>query len=606
MALLLSDTLKTPIKREPKTRSLKTYLTRLWKHISKQQKRHVACLALLMLISASAEVFSIGLVVPFLAVITQPEKFVLQGPFATFFRDAGISQGPSVRLSITMFFVFGVVTSGFIRVTLLWAQTRLGNAIGSDLGAAAYEKTLYQPYLKHTQRNSSDIIATLQTKVNTMVAFVVIPVLNFVTSICIALAILMAAAWIEPVATILIGLFFAAIYLVIGVFSRKRIHRNSHVVKQNQSVVVQKIMEGLGAIRDVLLDGSQVQYVRDYRFADTRLRRSYGNLAILAGLPKHILESVGIVLLAGTACFLIGENPNSSNALGVVGVIGLTAQRVLPLIQQVYSSWVSMNGGLGGLKDVLELLDQPMPDNKVGVTKNKFFFEKEVCFKNISFRYSDNLPWVLEQLSFTVPKGSRVGFVGKTGSGKSTCLDLLMGLLEPTSGQILVDGHPLNQRNMRAWQRNIAHVPQAIYLADISLAENIAFGTPRDKIDIERVRSAARQAHIADFIESLPQGYQGLVGERGIRLSGGQRQRIGIARALYKTAQIIIFDEATSALDNETEQVVMQAIESLSADLTIFIIAHRLTTLKNCTKIINLDLNKPDISHNQPFPTQSI
>jgi len=585
---------------------MKAYLVRIWNHISNKQKRHLAFLALLMLISASAEIFSLGLVVPFLAVITQPEKVALQGPFATFFRDAGISQGPSARISITMFFVFGVVTSGFIRVTLLWAQTRLGNAIGSDLGAAAYEKTLYQPYLKHTQGNSSNIIATLQTKVNTMVYFVVIPVLNLVTSICIALAILMAAAWIEPVATISIGLFFVGIYLVIGGFSRKRIHRNSNVVKQNQSVVVQKIMEGLGAIRDVLLDGSQVQYVRDYRFADTRLRRSYGNLAILAGLPKHILESVGIVLLAGTACFLIGKNPNSSNALGVVGVIGLTAQRVLPLIQQVYSSWVSMNGGVGCLRDVLELLDQPMPDGKSHAAKNKFDFKNEISFQNISFRYSDNMPWVLDKLSFTVPKGSRVGFIGKTGSGKSTCLDLLMGLLEPTAGQILVDGYPLSQKTIRAWQGNIAHVPQAIYLADISLAENIAFGTPRDKIDIERVRSAARKAHIADFIESLPQGYQGLVGERGIRLSGGQRQRIGIARALYKTAQIIIFDEATSALDNETEQVVMQTIESLSADLTIFIIAHRLTTLKNCTKIINLDLNNAEISHNGPFHTQSI
>jgi len=585
---------------------MKAYLVRIWNHISNKQKRHLAFLALLMLISASAEIFSLGLVVPFLAVITQPEKVALQGPFATFFRDAGISQGPSARISITMFFVFGVVTSGFIRVTLLWAQTRLGNAIGSDLGAAAYEKTLYQPYLKHTQGNSSNIIATLQTKVNTMVYFVVIPVLNLVTSICIALAILMAAAWIEPVATISIGLFFVGIYLVIGGFSRKRIHRNSNVVKQNQSVVVQKIMEGLGAIRDVLLDGSQVQYVRDYRFADTRLRRSYGNLAILAGLPKHILESVGIVLLAGTACFLIGKNPNSSIALGVVGVIGLTAQRVLPLIQQVYSSWVSMNGGVGCLRDVLELLDQPMPDGKSHAAKNKFDFKNEISFQNISFRYSDNMPWVLDKLSFTVPKGSRVGFIGKTGSGKSTCLDLLMGLLEPTAGQILVDGYPLSQKTIRAWQGNIAHVPQAIYLADISLAENIAFGTPRDKIDIERVRSAARKAHIADFIESLPQGYQGLVGERGIRLSGGQRQRIGIARALYKTARIIIFDEATSALDNETEQVVMQTIESLSADLTIFIIAHRLTTLKNCTKIINLDLNNAEISHNGPFHTQSI
>ena len=566
----------------------------------------MAYLALLMLVGASAEIFSLGLVYPFLAVIIQPEKVVLQGPFVTLFHYAGISQGPSARISITLLFVFGVVAAGFVRVILLWAQTRIGNSIGSELGAAAYERTLYQPYLKHTQRNSSDIIATLQTKVNTMVYFVVIPLLNLVTSIFIGLAILMAAAWFEPVATILIGLFFAGIYLAIGVFSRRRIHQNSYVVKQEQNSVVQKIMEGLGAIRDVLLDGSQVQYIRDYRLADTRLRQSYGNLAILAGLPRHILESAGLVLLAGIACFVMSENTNSSNALKIVGVIGLTAQRVLPLIQQVYAYWVSMNGGLGCLKDVLELLDQPLPNEKKCVTINKLSFQKEICFKKVSFRYSDNLPWVLEQLSFTVSKGSRVGFVGKTGSGKSTCLDLLMGLLEPTAGQILIDGYPLGQKTIRAWQKNIAHVPQTIYLADISLAENIAFGTPRDEIDIEKVRNAARKAHIADFIESLPQGYQELVGERGIRLSGGQRQRIGIARALYKQAQVLVFDEATSALDHETEQAVMEAIESLSADLTIFLIAHRLTTLKNCTKIINLDLNKSDISHNKFFLTQSI
>ena len=562
-----------------------------------------------MFIGAFAEVFSLGLFVPFLAVIVQPEKVIFQEPFTTLFNHVGISQGPSARIPITFLFIFGVVVSGFVRVILLWAQTRIGNGIGSELGAAAYERTLYQPYLKHTQRNSSDIIATLQTKVNTTVYFVVIPFLTFVASIFIGLAILMAAACLEPVATILIGFFFAGIYLCMGIFFRKKIYKNSHVVKYEQNIVVQKIMEGMGAIRDVLLDGSQIQYVGDYRHADIRLRRSYGNLAIFAGLPRPILESAGLVLLAGFACFLSGTNPNTSNALQVVGIIGLTAQRMLPLIQQVYSSWVSINGGLGCLKDVLGLLDQPLPNDKKNVIINKNSFQKEICFKKVSFRYADNLPLVLDQLSFTVSKGSRVGFIGKTGSGKSTCLDLLMGLLEPTDGIILVDGNPLGQKTIRAWQKNIAHVPQAIYLADSSLEENIAFGTPQDKIDIERVRSAARKAHIADFIESLPQGYQALVGERGIRLSGGQRQRIGIARALYKQAQVLVFDEATSALDGATEYSVMEAIHSLSPDLTVMIVAHRVTTLKGCDQILELSGGKIErmgtyrtIIHNQTLP----
>ena len=588
---------------------MKTYIARIWEHISNKRKKQLAFLAVLMLAGACAEIFSLGLVIPFLAVIIQPEKVLSQEPFATFFCYANISNKQSARVSMTLLFIFGVMASGFARVALLWAQTRIGNAIGSDLGSVAYEKTLYQPYLKHVHQNSSEIIATLQTKVNTMVYFVAIPFLTLVTSSFIGIAILLMAAWLQPLATISIGLFFAGIYLGIWKISKKRIQKNGQVVKIQQNIVIQKIMEGLGAIRDVLLDGSQVQYVRDYRLADIRLRRSYGNLAIFAGLPRPILESAGLVILAGTAFFLIVDNQNSINTLQVVGVMALTAQKVLPLIQQVYSSWVSMNGGLGCLKDVLGLLEQTMMHHKIHIIKNKNSFQKEICFKHVSFRYSDNLPWVLDQLSFAIPKGSRVGFVGKTGSGKSTCLDLLMGLLEPTNGRILIDGTPLVHENLRAWQHNIAHVPQSIYLADTSLAENIAFGVPHENIDIKRVREVARQAHIADFIESTPRGYKALVGERGIRLSGGQRQRIGIARALYKQAEVLIFDEATSALDGATEYSVMEAIHSLSPDLTVMIVAHRVTTLKGCDQILELSGGKIErmgtyrtIIHNQTLP----
>ena len=205
------------------------------------------------------------------------------------------------------------------------------------------------------------------------------------------------------------------------------------------------------------------------------------------------------------------------------------------------------------------------------------------------FRYSSDTPWVLDGFNLTISKGARVGFVGSTGSGKSTTLDLLMGLLMPTEGELLVDGQPVSGNRLRAWQRTIAHVPQSIYLADATLAENIAFGVPRDAIDLQRVQQAARQSQIADFIENRPEGYRAYVGERGIRLSGGQRQRIGIARALYKQASVLVFDEATSALDNATEQAVIDAIESFNRDLTILLIAHRLTTVRRCDIIVELE-----------------
>jgi ATP-binding cassette subfamily B protein len=272
----------------------------------------------------------------------------------------------------------------------------------------------------------------------------------------------------------------------------------------------------------------------------------------------------------------------------VLGALALGAQRLLPVLQQAYASLSSIQGGQVSLRDTLDLLDQPLPDYVGQPVADPLPFRQQISLNNLSFRYTEQTPWVLENLDLTITKGSRVGFIGVTGSGKSTLLDIVMGLLAPTDGKLEIDGQPIVTGNNRAWQAHIAHVPQAIYLADSTIEENIAFGVPKGKIDQSRVKKAASQAQIAEIIESWPKKYQTYVGERGIRLSGGQRQRIGIARALYKQADVIIFDEATSALDNETEQAVMQAIESLDNDLTVLIIAHRLTTLRNCNQVVEL------------------
>ena len=366
------------------------------------------------------------------------------------------------------------------------------------------------------------------------------------------------------------------------------LHNSAQMAKE-QTQVVKALQEGLGGIRDVLLDGTQPAYCHIYQRADAPLRRAQASITFISQSPRFVMESIGMVLFAALALGMTHGSVGVLTALPILGALALGAQRLLPALQQGYAAWSSIIGYQSSTQEVLELLDQPLPPEASQPLPAPLPFKKSIQFDSVKFRYTAESPWVLEDLSFNIPKGTRVGFVGKTGSGKSTCLDLLMGLLLPLSGRISVDGTVLDQRNLRSWQRNIAHVPQAIYLADTSLAENIAFGVAPEKIDMKRVREAARQAHIADFIESSPQGYQALVGERGIRLSGGQRQRIGIARALYKQAAVLVFDEATSALDHETEKAVMEAIEGLSADLTILIIAHRLTTLKKCTEIIDLN-----------------
>jgi ATP-binding cassette subfamily B protein len=276
-------------------------------------------------------------------------------------------------------------------------------------------------------------------------------------------------------------------------------------------------------------------------------------------------------------------------AVPVLGALALGAQRLLPALQQAYSAWQSIAGNLASLADVVELLDQDVPAELLGPAPPPLPFEREIRFEGVRFRYGPDTPWVLDGLDLRIPKGARIGYVGSTGSGKSTALDLLMGLLSPAEGSISVDGARIGPATVRAWQQSIAHVPQSIYLADASLAENIAFGVPAEAIDMARVRRAARQAQILDFIEAAPRGFDAEVGERGVRLSGGQRQRIGIARALYKNASVLVFDEATSALDNATEQSVMGTIGSLDRGLTILMIAHRLTTVKDCDQIVRLE-----------------
>jgi ATP-binding cassette subfamily B protein len=299
-----------------------------------------------------------------------------------------------------------------------------------------------------------------------------------------------------------------------------------------------------------------------------------------------------MVLIAALAYVLSREDGGIDLALPVLGVFALGAQRLLPALQQIYSSWTSIAVSRSSLSDTLSLLDQPIPDELTELAPKPLAILNSVSFDSVCFRYSTDGPWILKDLCLSIPKGSRIGFVGSTGSGKSTTLDIFMGLLKPTEGQIMIDGRPLLHSNTRAWQRSIAHVPQSIYLSDATMAENIAFGVPPSSIDLDRVALAARHAQISDFIENCQKGYWAHVGERGMRLSGGQRQRIGIARALYKEASVLVFDEATSALDSATERTVMEAIEGLSSKLTILIIAHRLSTVEGCDSIVELGNGK--------------
>jgi ATP-binding cassette subfamily B protein len=294
-----------------------------------------------------------------------------------------------------------------------------------------------------------------------------------------------------------------------------------------------------------------------------------------------------MILIATLAYCLSQFGDTSAATIPILGALALGAQRLLPALQQIYISIITIQSSGPILRACLNLLKQPLSLN-CSLQLSELSFKKEIRIEEVNFQYCSGATWALKCVNLIIPKGSRIGIMGPTGGGKSTLLDIFMGLLEPSSGNLVVDDIVINSENIGSWRSHIAHVPQSIYLADATIAQNIAFGIEPDSIDVERVKRAASYAQLTPLIDELPEGYDTYVGERGVRLSGGQRQRIGIARALYKQADVLVFDEATSALDGNTESEVMEAINSLSKELTIILVAHRLTTLKSCDLVVEV------------------
>jgi ATP-binding cassette subfamily B protein len=547
-----------------------------------------------MVLASFAEILSIGSVLPFLAVLTDPQRifdFHLTQPLI---KALGINTASQLLLPLTAIFCITAILAAAIRLLLLRSSLFLAAATGSDIGYDMYRRTLFQPYSVHVSRNTSEIIDGISIKSTAIANGVVMPLLYIFSSAIMTGLIVGILLILAPETTLIAFGIFGLIYLAVIKLTRKQLLIDSKNIASESTQVIKSLQEGLGGIRDVLIDGTQNTFCRIYQKSDFVLRRSYASSSFISVSPRFAVEALGMLMIATLAYFLAKQPNGVAQAVPILGALALAAQRLLPLMQQAYSSWSNLRQNQYSLKDTLEFLDQPLP-NELDSSSEPIDFTKDIALDNISFSYSAGAQPILQDLSLTIPKGSRIGFIGETGSGKSTLLDIVMGLLQPSTGSLKIDGKIVNDHNLRAWQKHVAHVPQSIFLADGTIAENIAFGLPLDQIDELRVRQAAEQAQIHNIIEKLPNGYQTMVGERGVRLSGGQRQRLGIARAIYKQADVIIFDEATSALDNDTEKAVMEAIDQLSNELTILIIAHRLTTLKNCSKIIRLE--KGSIMH---------
>lgn len=565
------------------------FIRTLLRYLDRKRRWQLALLTVLMVAGALAEVFTLGAVLPFLGLLVSPE-FVDRAPwFARLLDGFAHSFGGTRLLAASVLFAVTALVAGVLRLVLTWSSNKLIFSIGADLGAQVFSNVLHQPYAYHLQRNSSETLSAIE-KVGHLTSGALAPLMLLTVAAVMACSILGAMLWVDAGVALVAGLVIGGLYVMISLWAKRRLRTNSVTIAQGGILRFQYLQEGVGAIREITLEHNQRVYVEQFSRVDRAVRDAQARNLTLGGAPKYAIESVAIVLVIVLANWLMHGPGGIADAMPVLGALALGGQRLLPHVQTIYNGYASYRGTLATAQETLDLLKLPMPPSAGHVTAfaAKVPPVSRIEMREVCFAYGPEHKRVLDGVNLRIDAGDRVGFVGVTGGGKSTLLDICMGLLRPTAGAVVVNDEPLTDANLPQWHRRIAHVPQAIFLCDKSIAENVALGIhPRD-IDEAHLMQALDAAQLGDFVRQLPQGVQTRVGERGVQLSGGQRQRIGIARALYKKADVLVLDEATSALDGETEARVMDAIYRLNPGLIILMIAHRVSTLARCNKIYRL------------------
>lgn len=543
-------------------------------------RRLLVALAMLMLLGAMAEVVSLGAIVPFLTVLVDHE-----GAARLPVVGGWLSAQPLLeqRLWVGGGFMLGLALAAMMRIVLLWANNRFTQAAGFALSRSAFAKMLSQPYDWHTQHNSSEHIANLD-RVNSFVARNISPMLNLLTSTILGIGIL--AMLFMTHTEIMLGLVLgiAAFYGLVVRLTRNLLLKNGHIINRAASERVRVLQESLGGIRDVILENSYSVHQRRFEREEIAVRTAVQQNEWVGQLPRYLLEFIGMAAIVTIATTIAIRE--KEYAITTLGLIAFGSQKLLPLAQQIYYAWGTLKIAGPARKDVLRVL--ALPEHKLETGQKALVFNQGTELIGVSYSYPGHRTEVLKDIDLRIPRGARIGVVGPSGGGKSTLIDLIMGLLTPSRGEMCIDAEPLREDNISQWRKRIAHVPQSIYLLDASVRENIAFGVALDDINNARIERCVAMAQLTETIGNLPAGLDTVVGERGILLSGGQRQRIGIARALYREADVLVLDEATSALDNETEQRVISALQEIGPEVTVLMVAHRLTTLAQCDRIVHV------------------
>ena len=562
----------------------------LWRSLSAKRRKQLVVLQVLSLFAALGEVANIGALLPFLRLLANPQEALQAlGPLTQPLR---FLPSQHLLLSLGMAFMLVVALSTTVRVFTIRFQLRLAALITADMGERVYAAVLARPYAWHLANNSSTVITFLTQDVNAVYACLqslLLLGMNLVIVVLLGVSLIALA----PAVMSAVAVLLTAFYVLVFRFSRGTLRADGRLQLLSYQASVQVAQEGLGGIRDVLLDRTQPFFVAAFRGHNERQMLAAAAINIKAQVPRYLIEGFSMLLIVGVSVSLALVGQGIATQLPVLGALALGAYRLLQPLQQCFAAVSVLQANKVALARLEPFISQPVqtaaPSASV-VSAPASGGLPLLSLEGVCFRYASDGPWVLEDLSLAIHPGERLAFVGSTGSGKSTFADVILGLVVPRLGLIKVEGRDLHGSpgGVEAWQRRVAHVPQQIYLSDSSFAANIAFGVPEGRINHERVREAAQQARIAEMIESSKEGYGTLVGERGVRLSGGQRQRIGIARALYKQAELLVLDEATSALDNRTEREVMEAVENIDSTVAVILIAHRLSTVVRCDRIVLL------------------
>ena len=558
-------------------------------HVTKKRKIQFLFLLVFTFFTGVVEILSIASVLPFVKSITDINYYKQNYILLNFIF---IENREDLIIVTGIFFASLNLISAISKCLLIYLTARLSYGTTAEIAVKIYKAKLNDSYINHISNNSSSVIAAVTQKVS-QTSYTITAIINFISSCFIFICITLVLIWVDPEIMFIIMVIFIFLYFILISLGKKTLQKSSKIVNEAQNHIVEYLKNGLGAIRDIIIDKTQEFHLNIFEKTSLKKSKRETFIAFIQFSPRHIFEGFAIIAAVFFVVFWISFQENIDNIFIIfptLAALALGSQKIIPLLNIIYLNFSIVRSNAYQVNEVVNILNNYLIKKKEeeALNKKKINFKNSILFKNVSFSYSKNLKPVLENINFEIKKGSRIGIIGKTGEGKSTLLDLIMGLLIPTNGEIKIDGIQLSKETVDNWQLKISHVPQNIFLSDNSFLENIAFGVEPTKINIEKVYLAAKKSQSHNFIMNLDKGYEEMVGERGIKLSGGQIQRIGLARALYKNAEVIIFDEATNSLDQETEKLIINELNYLDQNLTVIIVAHRINTLDNCDVIFRI------------------